>query len=167
MNLVQMRKALAIASLTSMTACGGGGGGSGAVVPTHNGGGPSGHPLLARIVGVGDSLTAGYQAGGMLGATGVPDHLFPGFLVPPTQEQGWWADVDEEASGLPLSQAIANEYDPGAESAAADRRTRHQQRTRSRHWRAVQRRQAGQRLRGRRRLQCGGLSLQSAASAFA
>ena len=70
MNLVQMRKALAIASLTAMTACGGGGG-SGAVVPTHNGGGsgPTGQPLLARIVGVGDSLTAGYQAGGILGAT--------------------------------------------------------------------------------------------------
>jgi lysophospholipase L1-like esterase len=112
MNLVQMRKALAIASLTAMAACGGGGGGSGTVVPTHNGGGTTGQPLLARIVGVGDSLTAGYQADGILGATGIANPLFPGTTIPPTQEQGFWADVDEQASGLQLSDAIANEYDP-------------------------------------------------------
>ncbi len=111
MNLMTLRKALALASLTAMTACGGGGS-SGGAVPAGNGGNPGGQPLLSRIVGVGDSLTAGYQAGGMLGATGVPDPLFPGLTVPPTQEQGWWADVDEQASGLPLSQAIANEFDP-------------------------------------------------------
>ena len=68
--------------------------------------------MLARIVGVGDSLTAGYQANGMLGATGVPDPLFSGFNVPPTQEQGYWADIDEQASGLPIPQAIAREFDP-------------------------------------------------------
>ena len=82
----------------------------------HNGGGgrrdAAAAALLARIVGVGDSLTAGYQADGMLGATGVANPLFPGTTIPPTQEQGYWADVDEQASGLPLSQAIAREFDP-------------------------------------------------------
>ncbi len=93
---------------------GGGGGGASAIVPNAGGGGApgGGSPLLARIVGVGDSLTAGYQANGMLGATGVSDPLFPGVTVPPTQEQGYWADIDEQASGLPLSQAIAREFDP-------------------------------------------------------
>lgn len=117
MNTTIMRKALAIASLMTIAACGGGGGGSGAVVPPHTGGGTSA-PLLSRIVGVGDSLTAGYQSDGMLGATGVPDPYFspsPSQTappVPPTQEQGYWADVDEQASGLPLSTAIAQMFDP-------------------------------------------------------
>ena len=112
MYLTQLRKSLAIVALASIAACGGGS--SNSVVPNNGGGGSGGGggPLLARIVGVGDSLTAGYQANGMLGATGVPDPLFSGFTVPPTQEQGYWADIDEQASGLPIPQAIAREFDP-------------------------------------------------------
>ncbi|HEY1976568.1 MAG TPA: hypothetical protein VGG89_08490 [Candidatus Baltobacteraceae bacterium] len=68
--------------------------------------------LLSTIVGVGDSLTAGYQAGGFLGATGMKNPLYPGQLVPPGQENGWWADVDEMASGLPEATAIDRMYDP-------------------------------------------------------
>jgi lysophospholipase L1-like esterase len=112
MKLMHMRKLMALASLAAVAACGGGGGGSGAVVPVHSGGGTSNSPILSRIVGVGDSLTAGYQAGGLLGATGVPDPLFPGLTIPPTQEQGFWADVDEQASGLPIPTAIAQMFDP-------------------------------------------------------
>ncbi|MGA8535215.1 MAG: SGNH/GDSL hydrolase family protein [Candidatus Tumulicola sp.] len=106
-----MKRTLALASLIAMAACGGGG--SGSVVP-NNGGGQSGggSPLLARIVGVGDSLTAGYQADGILGQTGVADPLFPGLTIPPTQEQGYWADVDEQASGVPVSTAINQMFDP-------------------------------------------------------
>lgn len=112
MTFARLRKMIAFVIAASLTACGGGGG-SGSTVPNGGGGnGTGGSPLLSRIVGVGDSLTAGYQAGGMLGATGVEDPLFPGISVPPTQEQGYWADVDEQASGLPLSQAIAREFDP-------------------------------------------------------
>lgn len=111
MTFLQLRKTLALVTLAALAACGGGGG-SGSPIPNSGGSGTSGNPLLARIVGVGDSLTAGYQAGGILGATGVPNPLFSGFTIPPTQEQGYWADVDEQASGLPISQAIAREYDP-------------------------------------------------------
>jgi lysophospholipase L1-like esterase len=112
MNVMQLRKALAIVGVAAMAACGGGGG-SGSVVPNRGGGGnPGSSPLLARIVGVGDSLTAGYQAGGILGATGVQDPLFPGVTVPPTQENGFWADVDEQASGLPIPTAINHMFDP-------------------------------------------------------
>jgi lysophospholipase L1-like esterase len=73
---------------------------------------PRGNAILKTIVGVGDSLTAGYQAGGFLGATNVKNPLVPGTIVPPTQESGFWADLDEQASGLPIPAAIAREYDP-------------------------------------------------------
>jgi lysophospholipase L1-like esterase len=68
--------------------------------------------ILSRIVGVGDSLTAGYQAGGFLGETGYRDPLDPSKFVQPGQESGWWADLVEKASGLPSSTAIAQMYDP-------------------------------------------------------
>jgi lysophospholipase L1-like esterase len=113
MNLSLGRKVLALLSLAAIAACGGGGGGS-TVIPSHNGGGNSGgrSPLLARIVGVGDSLTAGLQAGGLLGSTTAANPIFPGTTISPTQEQGYWADVDEQASGLPIPQAISREFDP-------------------------------------------------------
>jgi lysophospholipase L1-like esterase len=69
------------------------------------------NPILANIVGVGDSLTAGYQSDGLLGES-FPNPLQHGFPVHPTQENGFWALIDERASGLPLSDAIANEFDP-------------------------------------------------------
>ncbi|MBV8488953.1 MAG: hypothetical protein JO199_00385 [Candidatus Eremiobacteraeota bacterium] len=68
--------------------------------------------LLREFVGVGDSLTAGYQAGGFLGQANVKNPLAPGTLVRPGQENGYWADVDEAISGLPISDAIAYEYTP-------------------------------------------------------
>ncbi|HXM07022.1 MAG TPA: hypothetical protein VN936_06145, partial [Candidatus Acidoferrum sp.] len=67
--------------------------------------------MLANIVGVGDSLTAGYQSDGMLGEQ-FPNPLQQSYFVHPTQENGFWADVDEQASGLPIADAIAREYDP-------------------------------------------------------
>jgi hypothetical protein len=57
-------------------------------------------------------LTAGYQSNGYLGATGVKNPLNPGNQVPPGQENGWWALLDEQASGLSLDTAIAKMYDP-------------------------------------------------------
>jgi lysophospholipase L1-like esterase len=75
----------------------------------------NGHPpaqLLSRIVGVGDSLTAGYQADGFLGQSNFKDPLFHSTFVRPTQENGFWALLVEQASSASLSSAIRNMYDP-------------------------------------------------------
>lgn len=100
--------------LAALAGCGGGGYGRGqSVIPPS---GASGHypqaQLLSRIVGVGDSLTAGYQSEGFLGAADFKDPLFHSEFVRPTQESGWWALVVEEASSSPLATAIARMYDP-------------------------------------------------------
>ena len=68
--------------------------------------------VLRQIVGVGDSLTAGYQSNGFLGATGLRNPNYAGGFVAPTQENGWWADLVEQASGDSIPKAIANMYDP-------------------------------------------------------
>ena len=111
MNATPIKKSLALLALLAIAAaCSNGGGGTSAIPP--GGGGGGGSPLLARIVGVGDSLTAGYQADGFFGATGFKNPLFPGQQVRPGQENGFWADLYEQASGLPLPTAIGQMYDP-------------------------------------------------------
>lgn len=109
------RRLLALAALAGVCACSAvpNAGVSNAALPAAS----SSHRftqrgLLATIVGVGDSLTAGYQAGGFLGQTGFKNPIDPGAIVPPGQENGWWADVDEMASGLPEATAINRMYDP-------------------------------------------------------
>ncbi len=64
---------------------------------------PIGNAILQRIVGVGDSLTAGEQSGGLLGATGVvsPVSAYPGGAVPPGQEFGFWSILYQQATGTP------------------------------------------------------------------
>ena len=70
---------------------------------------PTKGPVLSRIVGVGDSLTAGFQSGGLLGVnTTNPLSGFPGNLVPATQENGFWSLVYQQATGTPQ----AAMYDP-------------------------------------------------------
>ena len=70
---------------------------------------PTKGPALSRIVGVGDSLTAGFQSGGLLGInTTNPVSGFPGNLVPATQENGFWSLVFQQATGT--SQAAM--FDP-------------------------------------------------------
>jgi lysophospholipase L1-like esterase len=100
------RKSTAVLLLAALAACSGGSSNSttasGAIPATahrearrpHGGGG-----LFSNIVGVGDSLTAGYQSGGFLGALNVPNPLFSGGTIPPGQESGFWADVYEQATG--------------------------------------------------------------------
>jgi hypothetical protein len=114
MRFSHVNKSLAVLTLAALAACGGGGGGGGpaAFVPGNGGQRPDGSPILARIVGVGDSLTAGYQADGFLGATNLKNPLNPGTFVPPTQQSGWWTLLYEQASGLPLDTIIADMYDP-------------------------------------------------------
>lgn len=90
-------KALALAAAASLAACNGGGsssGGGGAIPPP-----PSSSNVLTTIVGVGDSITAGEQAGGLLGSTTMPDPIYPGINVPPTQESGWWSQFYMAATG--------------------------------------------------------------------
>lgn len=65
---------------------------------------PSGAAIFSRIVGVGDSLTAGYQSGGLLGInTTNPVSGFPGNLVPATQENGFWSLLFQQATGATLA----------------------------------------------------------------
>lgn len=112
MRSVQLRQLVTLALIAALAACGGAsGGGSGALLPARA---SHAHPqqsgILSSIVGVGDSLTAGYQSNGFLGETGV--NTPSGFGVPPGQENGFWADLYEQASGEPLDTAISNMYDP-------------------------------------------------------
>jgi lysophospholipase L1-like esterase len=108
------KKLMALTLLAALAACGGGSGGTGvAPIPATQGNTPhSRSSITARIVGVGDSLTAGYQSNGFLGETDVHNPLAPGTQLPPGQENGWWALLDEQSSGLPLETAIARMYDP-------------------------------------------------------
>jgi lysophospholipase L1-like esterase len=123
MNVTHAKKSLALLVLAALAACSGGSGaGSGSIpaaapvpdrIPAHVRPAPVDRStVLARIAGVGDSLSAGYQAGGFLGATGVKDPLDPGVEVRPGQENGFWALLVEQASGQPLDVAIDNMYDP-------------------------------------------------------
>jgi lysophospholipase L1-like esterase len=112
MNHVNARRILALAALATFTACSSAAGTSPSLPATTSQIKPATvNPILANIVGVGDSLTAGYQSDGMLGEQ-FPNPLQQSYFVHPTQENGFWADVDEQASGLPIADAIAREYDP-------------------------------------------------------
>jgi lysophospholipase L1-like esterase len=114
MKLSYAKKSIALLSLSALAACSGGGaGGSGAVLPSQGAKpNPNQQSILSRIVGVGDSLTAGYQADGFLGATDFKNPLYPGQPVRPTQESGWWTLLNEQASGTSLETAIDDMYDP-------------------------------------------------------
>ena len=63
----------------------------------------TGNAVFSRLVGVGDSLTAGEQSGALLGATGVtsPVSGYPGGLVPPGQEFGFWSILYQRGTGTP------------------------------------------------------------------
>jgi lysophospholipase L1-like esterase len=100
---------IALLVTAALTACGGGSGSPGQVPPLHASRVSPQAAILSNIVGVGDSLTAGYQSNGFLGATGVRNPS--GFFVPQGQENGWWADLYEQASAEPLDSAISKMYD--------------------------------------------------------
>lgn len=110
MELSHVKKSLSVVTLCALAACGGGA--ASGSIPGGNPSRPSQQSLLSRIVGVGDSLTAGYQADGFLGATGIRNPLYPsGPPIPPTQENGWWSLLYEQASSQSLQNAIATVYD--------------------------------------------------------
>jgi lysophospholipase L1-like esterase len=94
------RAVCAIGSTLAMSACTGN---SVSPTPPSFAGvtGAVGTGLVARIVGVGDSLTAGEQSGGLLGATIANNPIvgspFP--IVPNTQGNGYYALVWSQANG--------------------------------------------------------------------
>ena len=83
------------------------------VPPPYHGGAAAPQSLLTRIVGVGDSLTAGYQAQGFIGTADykIPNPSIPG-IARPTQENGWWALLVEQSSSSTLEDAINTMFDP-------------------------------------------------------
>lgn len=95
------KRPLAAIALLGLAACGG------------NGSTPSGNPnpiqtnappttSVGTLVGVGDSLTAGYQSSGFLGdpsATAPGISAYPNAAVPPGQMFGFFADIYQQATG--------------------------------------------------------------------
>jgi lysophospholipase L1-like esterase len=111
LSFFSFRRAGIAASLSvSLAACGGGGSSS---LPSGGGGGGGGNngPLLSRIVGVGDSLTAGEQSDALLGQTISPNPLGSGSpfpVVPNTQGNGYYALIWSQANGGANPLNIAN-----------------------------------------------------------
>ena len=111
--IARVRVAAALAVSVLLAACSGGGssGGVNVVPPVGNAGAVAPARKLS-IVGVGDSLTAGTQSGGTMGAS-IPGPLgtIPGvgliapppLGVPATQENGFFALLWEQANGVGLA----------------------------------------------------------------
>ncbi len=106
----RVARVVAVAAIAALTACSG----STNFQPVP----PSSNPnpvlpktsgTLSRIVGVGDSLTAGTQSDGTMGVsyTGNPVSAFPGGLVPSTQPNGFFALLYEQATGMTAAQMAA------------------------------------------------------------
>jgi lysophospholipase L1-like esterase len=96
MRFARIAKALALLAAASLAACSTNGG---SPIPSAHTPPSSGGAVTQNIVGLGDSLTAGEQSGGLLGSAAValpdPTTLFspigPIGVVPPTQENGWFS----------------------------------------------------------------------------
>ena len=103
---------LTLAAVIALAACSGGGGGrsipalGSAAVPA------SGTAITApvlKLIGVGDSLTAGVQSGGLMGADVRPNPYYTGTatgspfpIVQATQTHGFWALLWSQANGVPI-----------------------------------------------------------------
>ncbi|MDP9016756.1 MAG: hypothetical protein M3N19_00355 [Candidatus Eremiobacteraeota bacterium] len=101
------KRPLAVLALFSLAACGGGSSSSSSTppvvtVPPAVVAPQSGAAILTTIVGVGDSLTAGTQSGVTMGEKGSnPLSAYPGNITPPTQENGFWSLLFQQAKGVP------------------------------------------------------------------
>ncbi len=105
MKLSYLSRPLAILALTALAACGGGSSGPG---PHVNAPQPIVTPAGGTpLVGIGDSLTAGYQSNGFLGQANplvtYSGSAYPGHAVPPGQENGFWADIYVQLTGVPAA----------------------------------------------------------------
>jgi lysophospholipase L1-like esterase len=106
MKFQNISASFALAAVTALAACS-----SGSSTPAGNTVPPPVPAPASRIVGVGDSLTAGYQSAGWLGAAPgsianplctaapAPGCAAVGLGVPPGQESGYWAQIWMQANG--------------------------------------------------------------------
>lgn len=109
MNFTKIVKTLAFASAVSLAACSTNGG---PALPGTRTPPSSPAAITQTIVGLGDSLTAGEQSGGVLGSTTValpdPSTLFSPLaglgIVPPTQENGWFSLFYSSAKSMTWAQ---------------------------------------------------------------
>jgi lysophospholipase L1-like esterase len=105
--IVRLRIAALLAASFSLAACGGGGKSLTNVIPATGHAGAVAPAAHLRIVGVGDSLTAGVQSGGLMG-TGLPvqgSNQTLGQIGPiqATQEHGFFALLWEQANGIDIT----------------------------------------------------------------
>ena len=106
----RIARPLAVLAIVSLAACAGSTGGGSAIPngpPTALN--PTGSATLARVVGIGDSLTAGTQSNGTMGVSyfGNPVSSLPGGLVPETQTNGFFALLQEQIAGGTVASAVA------------------------------------------------------------
>lgn len=106
MTFDRYMKYAAVLAVVALAACSGGGSSSYTPANSTAPPAPQGGAILSRIVGVGDSLTAGEQANGTMGVsyTGNPNSALPGGLVPATQTNGFFALFYEQATGMTVAQ---------------------------------------------------------------
>src|SRR5579884_4024071 len=99
-------KAAAAVALMALAACSSSSN-TGNLPATPTSGTPNAGLTQQNYVGVGDSLTAGEQSGGVLGAPNAtsPVSALPGNAVPPTQENGFWALFYQQATGKSAASA--------------------------------------------------------------
>jgi lysophospholipase L1-like esterase len=108
--IARLRFAAALAASVSLASCTGGSGGGGInVVPPVGNPGNVAQAAKLSIVGVGDSLTAGVQSGGLMGASipgplgsipGVGAIAPPPVGVPATQVNGFFSLLWQQANGV-------------------------------------------------------------------
>jgi lysophospholipase L1-like esterase len=109
---MSVRSVIAVALAVTLSACSGGGGRS---IPPLGGparavsGTPAAVPLL-KLVGVGDSLTAGVQSNGLMGADVAPNPFYTGTasgspfpVVQATQTHGFWALLWSQANSAAIN----------------------------------------------------------------
>jgi len=97
-----LMRPLAVLAIAALAACGGGNGPT-VQPPTNPSPAPGTPPTTGvALVGVGDSLTAGYQSSGFLGdptATAAGISAYPGGAVPPGQVNGFWSLLYQQLTG--------------------------------------------------------------------
>lgn len=99
-------RAAAAVALVALAACSSSS--SNGNLPLTPGGGTANAGLTQQnYVGIGDSLTAGEQSSGVLGAPNAtsPVSALPGNAVPPTQENSFWALFYQQATGKSAASA--------------------------------------------------------------
>ena len=108
----QMKQPLAVLALVALASCTNGGTLSTAAKPPLVPGVPSvtGGIVQQNFVGLGDSLTAGFQSGGLLGDPTVTNPVsgYPGHIVPVTQTNGFWALMYAQMNGIKLDPLAFN-----------------------------------------------------------